>query len=127
MRMKVPKLLIALIVKKTQTKLSQISRMTDSKEKLVELVPVSDFIQIKAIEEEDTIRGVHIPAAAQDRPYKGLVIAAGNGFKDKTIQVKKGDMILYRKSAGIPIQLNQNEDYLIIRSHEVIGILKEKK
>ena len=54
----------------------------------------------------------------------------GNGKKEKDglvvpLDVKAGDRILFAKYSGTEIKID-NEDYLILREEEVLGILEGK-
>ena len=64
--------------------------------------PNEDRVLIQAAEAETkTASGLYIPDTAKEKPQKGIVIAVGEGLKDKPVTVKVGDNILYGKYAGI--------------------------
>jgi chaperonin GroES len=59
------------------------------------------------------------------------VVAVGNGKKTEDgkvipLDVKKGDRILFGKYSGTEIKI-QDEEYLIIREDEVLGVLEATK
>jgi len=63
--------------------------------------PNEDRVLIQAAEAETkTASGLYIPDTAKEKPQKGIVIAVGEGLKDKPVTVKVGDNILYGKYAG---------------------------
>ena len=94
--------------------------------------PLHDRIIIKRVEEKESIKGgIIIPDSAKEKPQEGLVIAVGNGKKNEDgkvfpLDVKAGDRILFGKYSGTEIKLD-NEEYLILREEEVLGILLAAK
>jgi chaperonin GroES len=93
--------------------------------------PLHDRILIKRIEEKETVKGgIVIPDTAKEKPQEGEVVAVGNGKKEKDgkvvpLDVKAGDRILFGKYSGAEIKMD-NEEYLILREEEVLGILEGK-
>jgi chaperonin GroES len=91
--------------------------------------PLHDRVVIKRIEEKETLKGgIIIPDTAKEKPQEGEVIAVGHGKKtDKgeviALDVKVGDRILFGKYSGTEIKLD-NEEYLIIREDEVLGVIE---
>ena len=68
---------------------------------------------------------------AKEKPQEGEVVAVGNGKKTEEgkvipLDVKKGDRILFGKYSGTEIKI-QDEEYLIIREDEVLGVLEATK
>ena len=94
--------------------------------------PLHDRIIIKRVEEKESIKGgIIIPDSAKEKPQEGLVIAVGNGKKTEEgkvipLDVKAGDRILFGKYSGTEIKLD-NEEFLILREEEVLGILQAAK
>jgi len=93
--------------------------------------PLHDRILIKRIEEKETVKGgIIIPDSAKEKPQEGEVVAIGGGKKDKDgkvvpLDVKAGDRILFGKYSGTEIKID-NEEYLILKEEEVLGILEGK-
>ena len=93
--------------------------------------PLHDRILIKRIEEKETVKGgIIIPDSAKEKPQEGEVVAVGGGKKDKDgkvvpLDVKAGDRILFGKYSGTEIKID-NEEYLILKEEEVLGILEGK-
>lgn len=93
--------------------------------------PLHDRILIKRIEEKETAKGgIIIPDTAKEKPQEGEVVAVGSGKKEKDgkivpLDVKAGDRILFGKYSGSEIKMD-NEEYLILREDEVLGILEGK-
>ena len=93
--------------------------------------PLHDRILIKRIEEKETAKGgIIIPDTAKEKPQEGEVVAVGSGKKNEDekvvpLDVKVGDRILFGKYSGSEIKMD-NEEYLILREEEVLGILEGK-
>jgi len=94
--------------------------------------PLHDRILIKRVEEKETIKGgIIIPDTAKEKPQEGEVIAVGGGKKTEEgkvipLDVKAGDRILFGKYSGTEIKID-NEEFLIIREDEVLGIIEAAK
>ena len=93
--------------------------------------PLHDRILIKRIEEKVSVKGgIIIPDTAKEKPQEGEVVAVGSGKKNEEgkvvpLDVKAGDRILFGKYSGSEIKMD-NEEYLILREEEVLGILEGK-
>ena len=94
--------------------------------------PLHDRILITRIEEKETVKGgIIIPDTAKEKPQEAEVVAVGNGKKTEEgkvipLDVKKGDRILFGKYSGTEIKI-EDEEYLIIREEEVLGVLEATK
>lgn len=87
----------------------------------VNFKPNEDRVLVKpAAAEEKTAGGIIIPDTAQEKPQRGVIIAAGPGKKDEPVLVKAGDKVFYGKYSGTEIQL-EGEDYLIMRATDILG------
>ena len=90
--------------------------------------PLYDRIVVKRVEtEEQKVGGLYIPDSAKEKPQEGEVVAVGKGkrLEDGNVvplDVQVGDRILFGKYSGSDIKLD-NEEYLIMREDEVLGIL----
>jgi chaperonin GroES len=92
--------------------------------------PLHDRVIIRRIEDNvnQTAGGLFIPDTAKEKPQEGEVIAAGEGkYKEdgtrQTLDVKAGDRVLFGKYSGSEIKLD-NEEYLIMREDEILGIIE---
>jgi chaperonin GroES len=91
--------------------------------------PLRDRVFVKySSEEEMTSGGLYIPDTAKEKPQKGTIVAVGSGKvtddgKRQPLEVKVGDTILFDKYSGSKIRLDE-EDYLIIREEDILGILE---
>jgi chaperonin GroES len=96
--------------------------------------PLHDRLLVKRIEEKETAKGgIIIPDSAKEKPQEGVVVAAGQGKRNEKgeripLDVKVGDRILWSKYSGtdLPIKID-DEDYLIVREEEVLGVLAATK
>ncbi|HUX10372.1 MAG TPA: co-chaperone GroES [Terriglobia bacterium] len=93
--------------------------------------PLHDRILVKRVEEKEAVKGgIIIPDTAKEKPQEGKVIAVGHGKKNEDgkvipLDVKEGDLILFGKYSGAEIKMD-NQEYLILREEEVLGILESK-
>ena len=94
------------------------------------VVPLTDHIVLRQVQmEEMTSSGLVIPDSAKEKPQHGLVAAVGPGKMNEagvvdTIDLKKGDRVLYQKYTGQDITVDK-EDYIIIRFQDVLAKLEE--
>ena len=96
--------------------------------------PLHDRLLVKRIEEKETAKGgIIIPDTAKEKPQEGVVVAVGQGKRNEKgervpLDVKVGDRILWSKYSGtdLPIKID-DEDYLIVREEEVLGVLEATK
>ena len=93
--------------------------------------PLHDRILVKRVEEKEAVKGgIIIPDTAKEKPQEGKVVAVGHGRKTEdgkviALDVKAGDRILFGKYSGAEIKMD-NQEYLILREEEVLGILEAK-
>lgn len=90
--------------------------------------PLHDRVVIKqdAVEEQ-TVSGIIIPTQAQEKQYRGTVLAVGPGAWDSNGQrvemsVAVGDKVLYGKYAAQEVKV-EGETYLIVKEAEVYAVL----
>ncbi len=94
----------------------------------MQVKPLHDRILVKRLgEEERTKGGIIIPDTAKEKPAQGEVVAAGSGRRSDdgkihTLEVKKGDKILFGKYSGTEIKIDGDE-FLIMREDDVLGII----
>jgi len=91
--------------------------------------PLGDRVLVKPLEVEEKKKGgIIIPDTAKEKPQEGKVIAVGKGKtteegKTLPLDVKVGDRILFGKYSGNEIKID-DEDYLIIREEDILGIIE---
>src|ERR671935_2710730 len=92
--------------------------------------PLHDRVLIKRIENQETVKGgIIIPDTAKQKSQEGEVISVGSGKTLENgsvvpLEVKEGDRILFGKYSGTEIKLQDN-DYLILRADEIVGVLMQ--
>jgi chaperonin GroES len=106
---------------------------TTGKSKIKEVVkmkvkPLSDRVLVRPLEENETKRGsIIIPDTAKEKPQQGEVIEVGPGKisddgKKISMELKKGDRVLYGKYSGTDVTLN-NIEHLILRESDVLAVI----
>ena len=95
------------------------------------LRPLGDRVVIQpTAREEMTKSGIVLPDTVKEKPQKGLVLAVGPGRtlddgKRESIDVKKGDTVLYAKYAGTEFKV-EGEDLLIVSSKDILAIVESR-
>lgn len=90
--------------------------------------PLQDRVVVQRLDSEQTTAGgVIIPDTAQEKPSEGKVIAVGPGQRGKdgkaaTLDVKKGDKVLFGKWSGTEVQLD-GEEVIVMKESDIMGIL----
>jgi chaperonin GroES len=91
--------------------------------------PLHDRVLVQRVkEEEKTKGGIIIPDTAKEKPIEGKVVAVGNGKiledgKDRKLDVKKGDRILFGKYSGTEVKID-GEEHLILREEDILGVVE---
>jgi chaperonin GroES len=91
--------------------------------------PLHDKIIVQRVEEQEkSAGGIIIPDTAKEKPQQGKVIAVGTGILTKDgkvipLQVKPGDRVLFSKYGGTEVKF-LDEDYLVMREDDILGILE---
>ena len=113
-----------------QKKKSDLSKNIKKEENMsLNIQPLQDRIIIERLkEEEKTSGGIIIPDNAQEKPQKGKVVSTGKGRvgedgKCQSLEVKKGDMVLFGKYAGTEFKVDE-KDYLVMREEDIYGIIQ---
>jgi len=97
------------------------------------LRPIGDHILVKPLEKEEVTKsGIVLPDSAQQKPQEGTVLAVGHGkyidgklvsFAD--MGVKVGDIVMFTKYGPTEVKIDK-EDYYILDSNDVLGIVEGK-
>lgn len=94
----------------------------------MKIKPLNDRILVARVEEEQKSKGgIIIPDTAKEKPQEGKVVEAGPGKLDDSgkrisIQVKKGDRILFSKYAGNDVKIDGKE-YIFMREDDILCVL----
>jgi len=95
----------------------------------MKIKPLADRLVVRPVEEQEAKKGgIIIPDTAKEKPQQGEVMEVGPGRttedgKRVTLEVKKGDKVLYGRYSGTEITLNGSE-YLILREADVFAIVE---
>lgn len=90
----------------------------------VKLQPIDNRVIVLPEEvQKQSAGGIILPAEAQEKPYRGRVVAVGPGvlLDDGTragMQVKVGDLVIFGKHAGAAI-----DDYTVLRENDIFAIV----
>jgi chaperonin GroES len=88
----------------------------------IEFDPLEDRVLIRPdAAKTESIAGVIIPEAAQEKPAMGEVLAVG----PKAKYLEPGVRVLFAKYSGAEIDLN-GELLLVVQEAEVLGIVRPK-
>ncbi|MDQ3128343.1 MAG: co-chaperone GroES [Chloroflexota bacterium] len=94
------------------------------------LRPLGDRVVIQpTAREEMTKSGIVLPDTVKEKPQKGLILAVGPGRtlddgKRESIDVKKGDTVLYAKYAGTEFKIDE-EELLIVSQKDILAIVED--
>jgi len=92
--------------------------------------PLQDRVLVKRVEgEEKTKGGIIIPDTAKEKPIEGKVLAVGAGKfgddgKQRPLDVKPGDRILFGKYSGTEVKID-GEEALILREEDILGVIEK--
>ena len=95
----------------------------------MKLKPLFDKVVVKKTEEkEQTVGGIFLPTAAQEKQEVAVVVAVGEGGvidgKDVKMVVNVGDKVLYSKYAGSTFKID-GEEVTIIKQSDILAIVEE--
>jgi len=95
---------------------------------MMNIRPLHDRVVVKRLDEESkSAGGIVIPDSAAEKPDQGEVIAIGNGKiledgKQRPLDVKAGDRILFGKYTGQAVKVEGTE-YLVMREDDIMGVV----
>jgi len=90
--------------------------------------PLHDRVLVQRLDEEEkTAGGIIIPDTAKEKPSQGKVVSVGAGAKNEdgkvqSLDVKKGDTILFGKWSGTEVTVD-GKDLLIMKESDIMGII----
>lgn len=92
------------------------------------LKPLFDKVVVKKLEEkEQSVGGIFLPTAAQEKQEVAEVIAVGNGGvidgKEVVMVVKPGDKVLYSKYAGSQFKID-GQEVTIVKQNDILAIVE---
>ncbi len=85
--------------------------------------PLGQRVLVQRVEEESTTpSGIIIPDNAKEKPLMGIVKAISKEVEEDG-EIKVGDEIVFAKYSGTDINL-EGEEYLVMNTDDILGILK---
>ena len=93
------------------------------------LRPLGDRVVIQPTpSEEMTKSGIVLPDTAKEKPQEGTILAVGPGRilddgKRESIDVKKGDKVLYAKYARTEFKIDA-EELLIVSQKDILAVVE---
>lgn len=92
--------------------------------------PLHDRILVRRVDAESkTPGGLIIPDNAKEKPVEGMVVAVGEGTRNKDgeripLDVRTGDRILFSKYSGAEVRVSiDGGDHLILREDDVLAVI----
>lgn len=94
----------------------------------MKLRPLFDKVVVKQVEEkEQSVGGIFLPTAAQEKQEVAVVVAVGEGGiidgKEVKMVVKVGDKVLYSKYAGSQFKID-GEEVTVIKQSDILAIVE---
>lgn len=94
----------------------------------MKIKPLGDRVVIKKVEpEEKTKSGIVLPGSAKEQPQMAEVLEVGPGGmvegKEVTMEVKKGDRVIFSKYAGTEVKF-EGEEYTILKQSDILAIVE---
>jgi chaperonin GroES len=95
---------------------------------MAKVKPLRDRVLVRRIEEEEQkVGGIIIPDTAKEKPQQAEVVAVGSGrmLEDGEVVpliLKAGDKVLIGNWSGTEVNID-DEEYLILKEDEVLGVL----
>ena len=91
------------------------------------LKPLADRVILK-VQEEESVGGIVLASAAQDKPQMAQVLAVGEGIRTLNgdlvkPSVKVGDNVFFEKFAGTTVKF-EGEEYLLVREADILAIVE---
>ena len=87
--------------------------------------PLQDRVVVKMAEAEETTKsGIILTGSAKEKPEFAEVLAVGEGKKDVTMTVKKGDKVLLSKYSGTNVKLD-GEEYIIVKMEDILAVVDD--
>jgi chaperonin GroES len=104
--------------------------MAKDKDVQLKVRPLDDRVVVEPLEaEEKTAGGILLPDTAKQKPQRGRVLAVGPGkLRDDgnrtTLNVVKGDEVIYGRYAGSDIEVNGKEIKILRESDILAKVVK---
>ncbi|MDO8848676.1 MAG: co-chaperone GroES [Coriobacteriia bacterium] len=94
------------------------------------LKPLFDNVVVKpAKADEQTKSGIFLPDTAKEKPQKGEIVAVGEGrWEDEGVKrlpmdVKVGDVVIYKEWGKTSIKID-GEEYFIMSQSDILAVVQ---
>jgi chaperonin GroES len=94
----------------------------------ISIRPLGEKVIVKRLEAESkTSGGIVLPDSAKEKPKRGTILAVGDGKlldtgNRKSLQVKKGDKVLFTSYAGNELKVD-GEEVIIMDESDILAVL----
>jgi chaperonin GroES len=94
----------------------------------ISIRPLGEKVIVKRLEAESrTAGGIVLPDSAKEKPKRGTILAVGDGKlldtgNRKSLQVKKGDQVLFTSYAGTEVKVD-GEEVIIMDESDILAVL----
>jgi chaperonin GroES len=95
------------------------------------LKPLFDNVVVKpAKAEEQTKSGIFLPDTAKEKPQKGEIVAVGDGrwedegTKRLPMDVKVGDVVIYKEWGKTSIKVD-GEEFFIMSQSDILAVVQD--
>lgn len=90
------------------------------------LKPLNDYVVLEPLKEEKKKGGIILPDTVEkERSEIGKVIAVGSGKSENgkkvSLDVKKGDIVFYRKYSEHKIK-DKDKEFVIVKGEDILAI-----
>ena len=91
--------------------------------------PLSDYILVEPAQKETTLpSAIVLTDSNKEKPQEGKVVAVGPGRRDEDgdrvpMDVKAGDMVMYKKWGGSEIKID-GKDVLLIKEDDILAVIE---
>jgi chaperonin GroES len=92
--------------------------------------PLYDYVLIEPTQKETTLpSGIVLPDNDREKPLEGKIVAAGAGKKDDSgkllsMDVKVGDVVMYKKWSGTEVKI-EGKEMLLVKESELLAIIEQ--
>lgn len=89
--------------------------------------PVYDRILVRVLDEEAvSAGGIVLPGQALEKPNRGLVLAVGEGKRNKDgvqipLSIKENDVVMYNAVAAQVVKIN-GEELIVLKEDDVFAV-----
>ena len=98
--------------------------------KVLKVHPLQDRVLVERTETVPGSASILTPDSSKEAPVTGVVIDVGPG---KTLEdgrvipvsVSRGQVVLFAKYGGAPVDLGPGQEYLMLREDEIMGLVDE--